>query len=119
MGRYKAKSKPAPMVAKYPTKYLVLVTSWGWSLLDSKANKTEDSVNKITQFKFMKVIFCFTMITDKMRLNTNCDDKRRDDVDTGRYELPHENKRLFTPNMKPMKIDKAKILGVKPVKGFL
>ena len=98
------------MVAINPMKYFARVRPWGLSLLDSKPKRTEPSVNRMTQLRFMKVIFCFTMITDRMRLNTNWDDKRRAEVDTGRYELPQEKRRLFRPSIRPMKIDKAWIL---------
>lgn len=65
-------------------KYLSRVRPWGLSSLDSKAKRTEPNVNRITQLRLLKVIFCLTMMTDRKRVNTNWDDKRREEVDTGR-----------------------------------
>lgn len=70
-GKYKANNKPAPIVEKNPIKYLALVKPWGLSLLEPKAKRTELTVKRTTQLRFWKVIFCLTMITDRMRLNTS------------------------------------------------
>lgn len=98
-------------------KYLVLVKPDGLSLLESRANKTELNVNRTTQLRFEKVIFCFTMILDKMRVKTSCVERRSDDVDTGRYEVPHEKRKLLKPRTSPINTEKMRWRSVKRVKG--
>ena len=79
----------------------------------------EAKVMRITVLRFEKVIFCFTMMTERMRLKTNWEDRRSAEVETGRYATPHEIRRLLNPNMIPTKIDKDNIFVLKSVKGFL
>ena len=76
-------------------------------------------VRRITQFTFEKVISCFTMMTEKRRLKSSWEDSKRAEVETGRYEFPHEKKRLLNPNITPIEIERINILGVKSVKGTL
>lgn len=84
IGKYKANNKPAPTVQKNPMKYLNLGKSGDLSWVELRPKSTELSVKRITQLRFEKVILCLTMMTEKMRLKTSCDDKRREEVDTGK-----------------------------------
>lgn len=98
-------------------KYLVLVKPAGLSWLEPRANKTELNVKRTTQLRFEKVTFCFTMITDKIRVKMSCVERRSDDVDTGRYEVPHEKRKLLKPRMSPITTEKRRWRCVKRVKG--
>lgn len=68
-GKYKANNKPAPTVQKNPMKYFDLGKSGDLSWLEPRAKSTELRVKRITQLRFEKVIFCFTIMTEKTRLN--------------------------------------------------
>lgn len=72
------------MVEKKPKKYLPRVKPGGLSWLDPKAKSTELIVRRITQLRFENVIFCLTMMTERMRLKTSWDERRREEVETGR-----------------------------------
>lgn len=76
-------------------------------------------MRRITQLRFEKVIFCLTMMADRMRVKTSCEDSKRAEVESGRYEFPQEKSRLFNPSMRPIKVDKRNIFGVKSAKGCL
>lgn len=65
-------------------KYLDRVRPWGLSLLEPKAISTELSVKRITQLRFENVILCFTIMTERMRLNASWDERRSEEVETGR-----------------------------------
>lgn len=119
MGRYRAKSKPAPTVEKNPTKYFARVRPGGLSWLEPSPKRTELTVRRMTQLRLENVTFCLTMRMDRRRLKTSCEERRREEVDTGRLEFPIEKRRLLRPNMRPTKIEIAKILGVNWVKGLL
>lgn len=107
------------MVQKKPMKYLTLVRPSGRSWLEPRAKRTELSVRRMTQLRFEKVTFCFTIMTERIRLKTSCVERRRDEVETGRYELPHEKRRLLTPRQRPTKMERARSRVVKPEKGRL
>ena len=105
------------MTEKNPVKYLARGNSFGLSWLELNARRTEARVRRITQLKLENVIFCLTMMTESMRLKASWDERRRDTVDTGRQEVPHEKRKLLRPSMSPMETDKRRSLGVKRVKG--
>lgn len=84
IGKYSANNKPAPTVQKKPTKYILFVIPGGIWLLESMAKRREEMVRRITQLRLENVIFCFTMMAERMRLKTSWEERRRDEVETGR-----------------------------------
>lgn len=107
------------MVEKNPMKYFALVKPCALSCFDPRANRTELRVKRTTQLRLQKVIFCFTMITARMRVKASWEERSKEEVETGRYEFPHEKSKLLMPNRNPMITDSDKSFGVNREKGRL